>query len=594
MSALGAEVVWTRLLALILGPTVYTFSIILAVFLLGIAIGGSIGAFLARGSLHPRSLLGIFQSILVVAIAWTAYSVTRSLPYWPIDTRLAASPWLRFQLDFIRCIWAILPAAILWGASFPLALAAAARPGQDPGRLVGGVYAANTFGAIAGAVGFSLLIIPFAGTQNAERTLIGIAALAAFVLLVSPLRGEFMDVPRSWWIGAGMIATAFLFASVPKTPDELIAYGRTLLRDTGTANILYAGEGTNFSVAVSEESDGIRNFHVSGKIEASTTFQDMRLQRMLAHLPAMLHPEPRSVLIVGCGAGVTAGTFIVQPTIKRIVVCEIEPLVPKVAAKYFAGENHGLIADPRVEFVYDDARHYILTTKEKFDIVTSDPIHPWVKGSASLYTKEYFEMCKERLNPGGMVTQWVPLYQSDVASVKSEVATFFQVFPNGTIWSNDDTGSGYDVVLLGQNGPARIDIDALQARWTSKDYRWTAASLDEVGFPTPRESARDVRRRSRGFGAVDGGGRDQPRSQFAPAVPGGAGSGRQPGDDDLQGDAGVLPVSGGGVCQGRRRPAMHCRRRWMGRGRRSEYSVRNHLRHQIPASGHTPLGQRPS
>jgi spermidine synthase len=484
MSALGAEVVWTRLLALILGPTVYTFSIILAVFLLGIAIGGSIGAFLARGSQRPRALLGGCQALLVLAIAWAAYSATRSLPYWPIDTSLATNPWLVFQLDFIRCLWAILPAAVLWGASFPLALAAAVRPGRDPGRMVGGVYAANTFGAIVGAVALSLIVIPFAGTQQAERVLIGLAAAAALLLLAIPLRGEFFDIPRAWLIGAGMIACAALIASVPKTPDELIAYGRTLLRDAGSSKILYAGEGTNFSVAISEESDGVRNFHVSGKIEASTQFQDMRLQRMLAHLPAMLN-SPKSVLIVGCGAGVTAGTFVVQPSIKRIVVCEIEPLVPKIAGRYFPGENHGIVTDPRVEFVYDDARHFILTTKEKFDIVTSDPIHPWVKGSASLYTKEYFEMCKERLNPGGMVTQWVPLYQSDEASVKSEVATFFQVFPGGTIWSNDDTGNGYDVVLMGQNGPAQIDVDALQARWTSTDYRWAAASLNEVGFSTP-------------------------------------------------------------------------------------------------------------
>jgi spermidine synthase len=211
----------------------------------------------------------------------------------------------------------------------------------------------------------------------------------------------------------------------------------------------------------------------------------MRVQRMLAHLPAMLHPGPRSVLIVGCGAGVTAGSFVVHPGIERIVICEIEPLVPRVVARYFASENHGVVGDPRVEIVFDDARHYILTTREKFDIITSDPIHPWVKGSASLYTQEYFEMCKERLNPGGMVTQWVPLYQSDEATVRSEIATFFRVFPYGTIWGNDDSGNGYDIVLLGQNGPARVDMDGLQDRWSSQAYRTAAASLAEVGFRAP-------------------------------------------------------------------------------------------------------------
>ncbi len=485
MSALGAEVVWTRLLALILGPTVYTFSIILAVFLVGLGVGGGIGGLLARVSARPRVLLGACQALLAIAIAWAAYAATQSLPYWPVDPKLAASPWFRFQLDFARCLWAILPAALLWGASFPLALASAARPGQDPGRLVGGIYAANTIGAIVGAVAFSLLIIPFAGTRQAEQVLIALAAAGALLLLAPPLGGTFLDIPRSWWASVAVIAVGFLMAFVRPTSGELIAYGRTLLRDTGTAEILYKGEGTNFSVAVSEEPSGIRNFHVSGKIEASTTVQDMRLQRMLGHLPAMLHPAPRSVLIVGCGAGVTAGSFVVRPGIERIVICEIEPLVPRVVAQFFSRQNHGVVGDPRVEIVYDDARHYILTTREKFDIITSDPIHPWVKGSAALYTREYFEMCKARLNPGGMVTQWVPLYESDEASVKSEVATFFQVFPNGTVWGNDENGSGYDAVMLGQDGPARVDMDAVRDRWSSFAYRDAAASLAEAGFPAP-------------------------------------------------------------------------------------------------------------
>jgi len=160
-------------------------------------------------------------------------------------------------------------------------------------------------------------------------------------------------------------------------------------------------------------------------------------------------------------------------------------LVPRVVAQFFSRQNHGVVGDPRVEIVYDDARHYILTTREKFDIITSDPIHPWVKGSAALYTREYFEMCKARLNPGGMVTQWVPLYESDEASVKSEVATFFQVFPNGTVWGNDENGSGYDAVMLGQDGPARVDMDAVRDRWSSFAYRDAAASLAEAGFPAP-------------------------------------------------------------------------------------------------------------
>ncbi len=482
MSALGAEVVWTRLLSLVLGPTVYTFSIILAVFLIGLAIGGSAGGLLSRVFARPRALFAGCQALLALAIAWTAHAAIKSLPYWPVHQSYAANPWFRFRLDSVRCLWAILPAAILWGASFPLAVAAAVRPGRDPGRLVGGVYAANTLGAIAGAIAFSLLIIPWVGTQWAERGLIGLAVAAA-LLLLAPMR----RAKLAFRISAAAVAAGGLIATVPRTPGLLVAYGPTAVQDGGSTRILFMGEGMNASVAVSEMADSVRQFHVSGKVEASTTPQDMRLQRMLSQLPAMLHPRPRSVLIVGCGAGVTAGGFVVQPGIERIVICEIEPLVPRVVARYFSIQNHGVVADPRVEIVFDDARHYILTTKEKFDIITSDPIHPWVKGSASLYTQEYFEMCRNRLNPGGMVTQWVPLYESDEVTVRSEIATFFRVFPDGTIWANDDEGSGYDTVLLGQSAPAHVDLDGLKARWSSPAYKAAAASLAEVGFTVPED-----------------------------------------------------------------------------------------------------------
>jgi spermidine synthase len=262
----------------------------------------------------------------------------------------------------------------------------------------------------------------------------------------------------------------------------LIAYGRRITISAGNSEILYAGEGMNASIAISRWNDGAVQFHVSGKVEASTEPYDMRLQRMLGHMPALLHPNPRSVLVVGFGAGVTAGSFVLHPEVKRIVICEMERMIPPVATRYFGKENNNVLKDPRVEMVYDDARHYVLTTREKFDVITSDPIHPWVKGSATLYSKEYFELVKRHLNPGGIVTQWVPLYESDLSTVKSELATFFDVFPGGTLWGNDTAGGGYDTVLLGQAEPTRIDVDQLQAKLDRPDQARVAQSMREVGF----------------------------------------------------------------------------------------------------------------
>jgi spermidine synthase len=273
-----------------------------------------------------------------------------------------------------------------------------------------------------------------------------------------------------------------LAQSVPKVPWELVAYGRYLPTKVDLGTNLYVGEGMNASVAVTQISKGVRNFHVSGKVEASTDTHDMRLQRMLGHLPALLHPEPRAVLVVGCGAGVTAGSFTVHPGVERIVICEIEPLIPRVVARYFAPENYDVVHNPRVEVVYDDGRHFLLTTHEKFDIITSDPIHPWVKGAATLYTEEYFETVKRHLNPGGLVAQWVPLYESNPAAVKSELATFFKVFPNGTVWGNEVDEGGYDLVLLGKAGPLQIDLGQVQRRLNREDYQGVSKSLRDVGF----------------------------------------------------------------------------------------------------------------
>jgi spermidine synthase len=485
LTALGAEVVWTRLLSLMFGATTYAFSMILAVFLIGLGIGSAIGSSAARKTVNARVALGWVQLFIAFAVAFGAWMVATQLPYWPVNPSLAPSVWLIFEVDFARALFAVFPGALLWGASFPLAVAAAAQTGEDAnsdtGIAVGRVYAANTFGAIAGSLVTGLVCIPLIGTQGAQQALIVVSVISAVVLLrAMSTRGLVLAV-----LSAGALWAA---ANVRPVPAGLVAWGR-LLAYQGEPHALYVGEGINSSIAVTEEANGWRNFHVSGKVEASTEPQDMRLQRLLGHLTALMasneHNGPRSVLVVGFGAGVTAGAISIHPTMERMVICELEPLIPKVVSTYFSGVNYKVATNPKVQIVYDDARHYVLTTREKFDAITSDPIHPWVKGAATLYTKEYFERVKQHLNPGGVVTQWVPLYESTEDAVRSEIATFLQVFPNGTVWRNDDSnGRGYDVVLAGRLDETPIDSEAWQAKIDSPAYAEVKASLAEVGFST--------------------------------------------------------------------------------------------------------------
>ena len=238
----------------------------------------------------------------------------------------------------------------------------------------------------------------------------------------------------------------------------------------------------NSSMAVSELGNGDRNYHNAGKVQASSEPQDMRLQRMLGHLTTLIPTQARSVMVIGCGAGVTAGAVSVDPAVLDLTIVEIEPLVPEVVSTLFGEHNFHVVENPKTTVVIDDARHFLLTTDKKFDAITSDPFDPWVKGAATLYTAEFWREAKEHLNPGGVVTVFVQLYESNLAAVKSEVATFLEVFPGGMIFANLANGQGYDVVLVGQVEPTVIDLDAIDAKLRLPEYAPVVRSLAEVGF----------------------------------------------------------------------------------------------------------------
>jgi spermidine synthase len=485
-TALAAEAIWTRILGLLFGATTYTFSQILAVFLVGLGIGSSIGATLARDLERPRAALGWCQMLLCAGIAWTAYITTQSLPYWPINPQISTSPYFTMQLDFVRCLWAVLPAAILWGASFPLALASVATKGQDPARLVGGVYAANTVGAIFGAVG-SLAMVVYLHSPRAEALLIVVAAVSALIMLAPIVAGSERTGGKFSVVGMVVLigctgGAGWLARNVPEVPGILIAYGRYAATWIGLSDIIYTGEGMNAFVAVSQLPSGVRNYHNAGKVQASSEPQDMRLQRMLGHLTTLIPEHPRSVLVIGCGAGVTAGAVSIGVGLESETIAEIERLVPTSVDEYFGQYNFEVIKNRKVHVTIDDARHFLLTTRAKFDAVTSDPLDPWVKGAATLYTKEFFDVVKDHLNPGGAVTLFVQLYESNEAAVKSEVGTFFEAFPNALVFGNTQNGQGYDLVLVGQVEPTRIDLDDMEARLRRPEYAAMTQSLREIGF----------------------------------------------------------------------------------------------------------------
>src|SRR5205085_1909731 len=242
--------------------------------------------------------------LLCGAMAWAAYELTESLPYWPINPYISTSPWFTLQLDLARCLWVVLPGAVLWGASFPLALASVATTEQDAAWLAGGVYAANTVGAILGSLVMSFVLIPWIGTSHAEQVLIIVSALSALLML----EPSFAEASARNWSASGtailagaMVAAGLLARSVHPLPGLLVAYGRYSATRVGQADVIYVGEGLNASVAVSQLSNGVLNYHNAGKVQASSEPQDMRLQRMLGHITTLIPPQARRVVVIGCG-----------------------------------------------------------------------------------------------------------------------------------------------------------------------------------------------------------------------------------------------------------------------------------------------------
>jgi spermidine synthase len=485
--ALGAEVIWARNLALLMGGTVYTFSLILAAVLLGLAIGSGIGASAVRTTRSPRMALALCQIGAMLGLAWAAWWQLAALPNWPINPSLSPSMWFNFQLDFVRALWSMLPSAVCWGASFPLAIAALAQTESSSSRAVARIYAANTLGAIGGALISSLILVQFIGTQKTQWLFMFMALLGAVVMLLpQTARNSAVQSTqnRLAWLATAVVLFGLTVPLVHKVPGILAGYGRwavTWLQDA--RKFIYVGEGLNATLAVSETSDGRRYYHNAGKVQASSILEDMRLQRMLGHMTTLMSRDPKNVLVIGCGAGVTAGSVSINPEVKTQTIAEIEPLVPRVVSEYFATENHNVIKNPKVTVHLDDARHFLLTTDQKFDAITADPFDVWVKGSATLNTLEFYQEMKKHLNPGGVVTAWVAFYEVDSAAWKSELATFMKVFPHAMVFGNTTQGGGYDGVLVGSAEPLTIDVSAIQAKLNRPEFAEVRQSLADVNYP---------------------------------------------------------------------------------------------------------------
>ncbi len=476
--ALAYEVLWTRILIVTIVATDYVFSSILAAFLVGIGSGaaiynrhksrlqdsgisahqllGSLGAaHIAIGALISLSVVGLYQ-LPTFYVALTA--IFQSVGLDNFHARQLANLAVAF-------IYLGLP-AIIMGISFPLAGEVLGRYRKTPASAVGQLAATNTIGALFGALVAGFVLIQTVGFERSIHLvillnitcgvlLVARAANRKLLVISSPVAGVVIAVAAIANPGMLRAWDQHLFA-VYQSDNPQLAYSNDIIEQVlKNYKILYYGEGSS-SIVSAAELEGIKIFSTNGRVEATSHLQDRLNQLALAHLPMLLHPDPKQVLVVGGGSGMTLGSISIYPSLERVVLAEIEPEVLGVI-NAFSDLNHDVLNNERLEVVLNDGRNYLLTAdRERFDVITSDPIHPLFRGTGYLYTREYFTLASERMNRGGIMAQWLPLYQMDNNHIKSVIASFSAAFKHTSIWLLYT-----DAVLVGSNEPMAIDLERI-------------------------------------------------------------------------------------------------------------------------------------
>lgn len=500
-AALGYEVLWTRVLGMVIGASVYGFTVMLMAFLTGIALGSSAyGAWnrkrSARVDRGPDAAVRAF-AIVQVAIGAAGLAVTgalRELPshayqlQWSLLGGPAHGFATRQAIDFLLAFLYVLVPAFLSGLAFPLAARIRAERGGEPARAVGETLAVNTVGAIAGAAASGYVLVHLVGIERSLQ-LLSLAVAGCGLVVAASLRGPRLAVAAAAAIGVAALLLAsagdalrswdrrFFAVYQSNRPDKFSTPEKT--RDTlRNTEVLHYAEGVQAIVSSIKVKGGTQSFITNGRIEATDNPPDLACQYTLGHLPMLLHPEPRNVFVLGTGSGMTLGATAAHPSVERVTLAEIEPAVLGVA-RTFARYNHNVLEDPRLRVVLNDGRNFLLTTRERFDVITADPIHPWFSGAGYLYTKEYFDLASSRLAPGGVMCQWLPIYELDAANLRSIVRTFLSSFEHVLVWLTH-----YDAQLVGSNAPFRIDERELDRRIAQPAVR---GDLDRIQMGSARD-----------------------------------------------------------------------------------------------------------
>jgi spermidine synthase len=471
-TAMSYEIAWTRLLAVTVGSSTYAFTLMLATFLAGIALGSRLFEWWAAGGREvSEGTFGVTQTLTgVAAVLFLVLFQQMPTILWSLVTATQKTFGGLVFAQFVTCALAMLPAATVFGFNFPVVtmlIAKSVGREDSESHAVGRAYAANTVGAIVGAIVVGFWLVPRLGSFRVVTfTAVGNLLLAAYFAT--------RRVPRRALELAGTLALAIVIAAAGWWGvfyDPAIAnfsmitnrslYSKTLRLDevVQLSDLVFSEDGLNASVAV-VRSDNFLGLRINGKTDASTG--DQITQMLVGHLGMLLHPAPKKVLIIGFGSGMTAFAVAQYPEVEQIDCVEIEPAVIH-AASYLETLNHGVVRDPRLHIIVDDARSFLFTTRNQYDLIVSEPSNPWIAGVATLFTDEFYQQARTHLAPNGMLVQWVQSYALFPKDLRMVMGTLAHQFEQVTVWR----GLPLDIILLAQSKAAPpVPLNRMNRLWS--------------------------------------------------------------------------------------------------------------------------------
>lgn len=476
------QLAWTRGLAICLGSSIYAFSSILVIFLAGIAVGSAFYAFLFRkrqAQLQDLGKLFIGIGLTGTLSAWLLGEMPLLFAsLFPLVQDYARGPFL---LNFVLIGLLLLPPTLMMGLAFPMVTEIYHRDEGRLGSSIGIVYGANTLGCIAGSFLGGFFCMPYLGVQNSIK-LAAAFNLTGALLCFGLSRGRLKPA----WLALGLVLMTvnllqpawnqgLLMSGLALRPPSLQKKAPPRTFDQPT----FTRDGISCSVGMFIQDASQIYMRVNGKVDASRGLNDRRTSVCIPILTLLYQPQPKRVGVIGLGSGLTLGVIAAAPRVEKAECAELEPVVVD-CDRYWAAFNRQALANPKSVVHEQDGRAFVLGSPEGFDAIISIPSNPWIAGIGNLYTRDFFDRSRQRLNPGGIYLQWCNLYAISLPDLLLVIKSFYSAYPHGSIWT-----TGGDIVLIGSSTPLHCDLKQFEEFYQSDAY--TRNLLAELGIASPEE-----------------------------------------------------------------------------------------------------------